>query len=75
MKKYIIQGIFELMIGTALLGYVTGVSLALFLSSSAMPGIGVDGVFVTGLGLIAFVLIIGAVSFVGGFWNVWVATY
>lgn len=63
-------GIVEMSVGATLLAIVTGASLSFFLFTYIMPGVSIDGVFVTGLGVIAFALIVGAISFLVGARNV-----
>ena len=53
-------------VGAALCGYIIGVSLALYYSASAMPGISAYGVHVTGLGMIVYVLMVGALLYCVG---------
>lgn len=64
------MGLIEMSIGAALLALVTGASLSFFLFAYIMPGVSADGVIVTGLGVLAYALIVGAISFLVGARNV-----
>ena len=56
-------------IGATLLALVTGASLSFFLFAYIMPGVSAYGVIITGLGVLVFALIVGAISFAVGVRN------